>query len=129
MDKKNTVHASIAPWLSVRNAENAAKFYKSAFNASELYRLEEDNGKLAIAQLAIGEADFWLQEDPDADPFEVENGPVRMIITVEDPDSMIKQALSAGAEEIYPVSEGHGWRIGRIADPFGHHWEIGRRLD
>lgn len=104
-------------------------FYKAAFHAQECYRLEEDDGTLAIAQLVIGEADFWIQEEPDADPFEVENGSVRMIITVEDPDSMIQQAISAGAEEVYPVSEGHGWRIGRIADPFGHHWEIGKRLD
>ena len=51
-----------------------------------------------------------------------------MILTVADPDAVVAKAIAAGAKEIYPVSEGHGWRVGRIVDPFGHHWEIGRRI-
>jgi len=47
---------------------------------------------------------------------------------VDDPDGVVKQAVSAGASEVYPVGEEHGWRLGRIVDPFGHHWEIGRPL-
>ncbi|WP_171645176.1 VOC family protein [Paenibacillus phytorum] len=51
-----------------------------------------------------------------------------MIFTVKDPDSVFKWALAAGATEVAPISEGHGWRIGRVIDPFGHHWEIGKPL-
>jgi PhnB protein len=51
-----------------------------------------------------------------------------MILSVDDPDTVYANALAAGATEIYPLYEEHGWRLGRIADPYGHHWEIGRRL-
>jgi PhnB protein len=51
-----------------------------------------------------------------------------MILTVKDPDSVFDQALAAGATELSPVSEDYGWRIGRIVDPFGYHWEIGKQL-
>jgi PhnB protein len=47
---------------------------------------------------------------------------------VDDPDAMFEQAIAAGATEVFAVSEGHGWRIGRLVDPFGHHWEIGKPL-
>ena len=51
-----------------------------------------------------------------------------MILTVADPDVVFARALAAGAIEVYPVGEGHGWRVGCVADPFGHHWEIGCEL-
>jgi PhnB protein len=51
-----------------------------------------------------------------------------MILTVPDPDSLFARAISAGATEVFPVGEDHGWRLGRLADPFGLHWEIGRPL-
>jgi PhnB protein len=120
--------AHIAPWISVWNAADAVEFYKAAFGAIELYRLEDEAGELAVAQLAVGGADFWLQQDPESSPAAGGAGSVRMIVSVSDPDSMFAQALAAGASEIAPVSEGFGWRIGRLVDPFGHQWEIGRRL-
>jgi PhnB protein len=51
-----------------------------------------------------------------------------MLLTVPDPDEMFAKAVAAGAKEVYAVSEEHGWRVGRVVDPFGHHWEIGRLL-
>jgi PhnB protein len=51
-----------------------------------------------------------------------------MILTVDDPDAVFEQAIAAGATEVFAVFEDHGWRIGRVADPFGHHWEIGKPL-
>ncbi|MEO5983894.1 MAG: VOC family protein, partial [Ferruginibacter sp.] len=59
----------------------------------------------------------------------VGGGSVRMILTVTDPDALFDEALKAGAQEIFPVGEGHGWRLGRLVDPFGLHWEIGRPLN
>ena len=120
--------ASIAPWLSVKNATEALAYYRAAFGAIELERLEDEAGNLVVAQLSIGGADFWIQTDAASSPERLNGRSVRMILTVDDPDSVFAHALAAGATEVASVAEGHGWRIGRVADPSGHHWEIGRRL-
>jgi PhnB protein len=123
---------NIAPWLSVRRSRLALEFYKSAFNATEAYLL--DGGpKGIVARLSIDGAEFWLSdESPEhGNPRPETTGggaSVRMILTVADPDAVFTQPINAGATQIFPVSEGHGWRTGRIMDPFGHHWEIGRPL-
>ncbi|REE83929.1 PhnB protein [Paenibacillus taihuensis] len=123
-----SAQARIAPWLLVRHAEEAAAFYKAAFHAVELHRLEGDGSKLELAQLAVQGAEFWIQEDAEFDPAAAGRGLARMILTVEDPDSLFDQAVAAGAVVIVPMEEAHGWRVGRIADPLGHHWEIGKQL-
>ena len=51
-----------------------------------------------------------------------------MILSVDDPDSVFAQAVAAGATVVAEMYEGHGWRIGRVTDPFGHDWEIAKRL-
>jgi PhnB protein len=122
------VKTSIAPWLSVSRATEAVDYYKAAFGAVERYRLEDEDGKVVVAQLAIEGAVFWLQEDLDSSPASQDRRSVRMVLTVEDPDTVFAQAIAAGAIEVGALSEDHGWRIGRIADPFGHHWEIGKPL-
>ena len=118
----------IAPWLSVKDAAEALAFYGAAFGAIELERLEGEAGEVVVAQLSIDGADFWIQTDPASSPEALGGRSVRMILTVDDPDSVFARALAAGATEVTPVYEGYGWRIGRVADPFGHHWEMGRRL-
>jgi PhnB protein len=126
------MNTSISPWLSVRNSQAAVTFYKSAFGAVEVFRLEAPDGAL-VARLSIQGAEFWISdESPENGNFSPETlggGTVRMIITVSDPDSMFSMALTAGAKEVSPVNEEHGWRSGRLSDPFGHHWEIGRPLE
>jgi PhnB protein len=124
-----TVAAGIAPWLSVAEGDVAVGFYRAAFGAAELERLEEA-GRVVVARLAIGGADFWVQEDPEGDPHALEDrSPVRMILTVDDPDGVFARAVAAGARQVAPVHEDHGWRVGRFVDPSGHHWEVGRRLE
>jgi PhnB protein len=122
---------SIAPWLSVRNSAQAVDFYKSAFGATEVFRLEDSVGGV-VARLSVGGAEFWLSdESPEYGNFSPESlggGSVRMVLTVADPDAVFAQALTAGASMVVPVREEHGWRFGRVVDPFGHHWEIGRPL-
>jgi PhnB protein len=118
----------IAPWLSVADAAKAVEYYKAAFGAVELQR-DEHEGTVFVAHLSIGEANFWLQQDPEASPDSHDWRSVRMILTVEDPDAVFVQALAAGGTEVVPVQDGHGWHIGRIVDPSGHHWEIGRPLE
>jgi len=122
---------SIAPWLSVRKSAQAVEFYKLAFGAMEVYRL--DGGGGVVARLSVDGAEFWLSdESPEHGNFSPETlsgSTIRIILTVADPDAVFAQALNAGASEVYPVSEGHGWRVGRVKDPYGHHWEIGRPLE
>ena len=118
---------SIAPWLTVRNSTKAIEFYKSAFGANEVYRLEGQGDDL-VARLSVNGAEFWVSNDSSesTDPESLGGGTIRMILTVPDPDSLFIQALNAGSSQIFPVGEEHGWRLGRLVDPFGLHWEIGR---
>src|SRR4030081_3923335 len=121
---------SIAPWLSVRNGAQAVEFYKSAFGAAEVFRLDAGGG--VVAKLSVDGAEFWLgDESPEHGNFSPESlggGSVRMVLTVPDPDAMFAKALAAGAREVVAMEEMYGWRLGRVVDPFGHHWEIGRPL-
>ncbi|MES1262396.1 MAG: VOC family protein [Acidobacteriota bacterium] len=122
---------SIAPMLSVRNGAKAVNFYKAAFGAGELFRLDSEDGSV-VARLSVGAAEFWVaDESPEHLNFSPESlggGTVRMVMIVEDPDAAFEQAVSAGATVVRPVTNQYGWRLGRIVDPFGHHWEIGKPL-
>jgi PhnB protein len=80
----------------------------------------------------VGTGEFWLaDESPEHENFSPETvggGTVRMVMTVEDPDAVFARAVAAGARVVWPVGNQHGWRLGRVADPYGHHWEIGKQL-
>jgi len=130
--KNPRISTSIAPWLSVSNGSKAVNFYKAAFGAKETYRLEMPDGGLVV-KFSIDGAEFWLSADSsDKDgatlaPLGGDN--LRIILTVADPDSLFDQALKAGATQVFPVGEEHGWRLGRLTDPFGLHWEIGHPVE
>ena len=127
----DTRKTTIAPMLSVRGGARAVDFYKAAFGATELFRIDAEDGAV-VAQLSVDGAEFWLaDESPEHFNFSPESlggGTVRMILTVEDPDAAFVRAVAAGARILWPVANQHGWRLGRIVDPFGHHWEIGKPL-
>ena len=131
MAQETTFRCSIALWLSVLNGAKAVDFYKAAFGAAEVFRLDAADGAV-VARLSVEGAEFWLgDESPEHKNFSPESlggGTVRMVLTVPDPDAVFKRAVSAGATQVGPVQDMHGWRVGRVADPFGHHWEIGREL-
>jgi PhnB protein len=122
---------SIAPMLSVRRGAQAIEFYKTAFGAGELFRLDSPDGAV-VARLSVGPAEFWVaDESPENFNFSPESlggGTVRMVMIVEDPDAAFDRAVAAGAKVVWPVGNQYGWRLGRIVDPFGHHWEIGKPL-
>ena len=118
---------SIAPWLSVQHGARAVDFYRAAFGATEVHRVENESGQI-VAQLAIGEAEFWVSDEPATSPETLGGASARMILSVEDPDAVFARAVEAGATVVADMYEGHGWRIGRVTDPFGHDWEIARRL-
>ena len=123
--------ASIAAMLSVRKGAQAVEFYKTAFGAREAFRLDGPDGGV-IARLSVAGAEFWVaDESPEHQNFSPETlggGTVRMVMVVEDPDGVFARAVAAGARAVRPVSNDYGWRLGRVVDPFGHHWEIGKPL-
>ncbi|HEX4577806.1 MAG TPA: VOC family protein [Edaphobacter sp.] len=124
------ISTTIAPFLSVRNSAKAVEFYKSAFGAIELLRVE-DSGSV-LANLSVDGAGFWVSdkspEHQNLSPETLNGGTVRMILTTDDPDAAFQRAVDAGATIICQMTTEHAWRIGRVVDPFGHHWEIGKPL-
>ncbi len=126
----NPLPTTIAPWLSVRKGARAVEFYKSAFAAKEVFRMDE--GGSVVARLSVEGAEFWVgDESPEHSNFSPQSlggSSVRIILTVADPDAVFARAVAAGASQVYPVGEEYGWLLGRVVDPFGHHWEIGRPL-
>lgn len=122
---------TIAPMLSVRNGARAVEFYREAFGAEILYRFDDSAGSV-VAKLGVSGAEFWVaDESPEHGNFSPESlggGSVRMVMTVPNPDASFARAIAAGARQVWAVTEEYGWRIGRVVDPFGHHWEIGMPL-
>jgi len=123
---------SMAPMLSVRRGAEAVAFYLAAFGASEAFRMDAPDGTV-VAKLAVGQAEFWVaDESPEHKNFSPETlggGTVRMIVVVENPDALFDRAVRAGATVVHAVADqDYGWRVGRVADPYGHHWEIGKPL-
>jgi PhnB protein len=123
---------SLSPMLSVRRGAEAIAFYKAAFGARELFKIEAPDGAV-VAQLAVGESDFWLaDESPENQNFSPESlggSTLRMVLVVDEPDAVFAHAIAAGAKSVWPVADQrYGWRVGRLVDPFGHHWEIGKPL-
>ncbi len=124
---------SIMPQLSVRRGREAVEFYRHAFGAVEDYRVGGTIGNPAVvSQLSVGDATFWVaDESPEHLNFSPESlggGTTRLLLIVDDPDAAMARAVAAGANQVRPAADEHGWRLGRIADPFGHHWEIGKPL-
>ncbi len=124
---------TISPELSVRRGREAVDFYKQAFGAEEIYRVAgTDEHPAVVSQLQVGEASFWVSdESPEHRHFSPESlggTTTRILLVVDDPQAVVQRAVSLGATEYIPVQKDHGWLLGRIEDPFGHHWEIGKPL-
>lgn len=124
------IATTVAPWLCVRGGARAVDFYKTAFGAKELFRFGD--GDSVVARLSIDGAEFWLSDESpehhNHSPESLGGITVRIILTVADPDAVFTRAIRSGAKEVFPVADEHGWRVGRVVDPFGHHWEIARPL-
>jgi len=123
-----SITTSIQPWLSLRNAAEAAIFYKEAFGAKETYRLNTPEGGLVL-KLSVHDAEFWISGQstvPETAANNLKQEAVKLILVVENPDAFFEQAIKAGAKEVFPVGEDFAWRLGRLTDPFGLDWEIGK---
>jgi PhnB protein len=124
---------SVSPQLSVRHGRAAIEFYKAAFGAVEDYRVGgSDDHAEVVAQLSIRGSSFWVSdESPENKHFSPESlggSTVRLLLIEQDPQRVIERAKSLGALVIHPAERAHGWLLGRIEDPFGHQWEIGKPL-
>jgi PhnB protein len=120
----------IQPELWVDRPREAIAFYQAAFGATVVHQAGE--GEDIVAQLAVGGAYFWVANtDPGRGRFSataIGGGTSRTLLVTGDLDYVVSAALAAGATVTSPVGEEHGWRLGRITDPFGHHWEIGTSI-
>jgi len=124
---------TLTPVLTVRDAAAAVAFYARAFGAAEVHRSTAPDGRI-VAELEVGAARLRVAaEAPSAGnlgPAALGGTSVRLNLLVPDPDAVVARAVAGGASEVAPVADqAFGLRQGRIADPFGHHWLIGRPLD
>jgi len=123
----------VSPELSVRRGREAVEFYEAAFGAVEIYRVGgTDQHESVVSQLTVGGTSFWVSdESPPNGHFSPESlggSTVRLLLVVDQPQAILEQAVALGATEVSPVGEEHGWLLGRVEDPFGHQWEIGKPL-
>jgi PhnB protein len=120
----------IQPELWVDSPSAAIEFYGAAFGARVLHRAGA--GDEIVAQLAVDGAAFWVTNTAQVmgrlSPVTLGGATCRFLLVVDEPDAVVEQAAAAGATVLSRVAEEHGWRVGRIRDPFGHEWEIGRPL-
>ncbi|HEV7646202.1 MAG TPA: VOC family protein [Pyrinomonadaceae bacterium] len=120
---------TLTPYLVCKGAAEAIDFYKCAFDARELYRLEYPKGGVGHAEIMIGDSPLMLaDEHPDMgflSPLSTGNSPVGMHLYVPDADAFFARAIAAGAKEIKPVTEQfYGDRAGQVEDPFGYRWHV-----
>lgn len=123
---------SLTPALTVRNASQAIEFYKNAFGAEEISRQTTPTGQI-VAEMAIdGQSFLVVDENPKAynmSPQALGGTTVRLSLVVDDPDAATTRALGAGASVVFPLADQpYGMRQGRVQDPYGHHWLIGKPL-
>lgn len=124
---------SVQPELSVRRGRDAVEFYKAALGAVEIYRVGgTDEHEDVVSQLSVGGACFWVSDESPPNkhhsPETLGGSTVRLSLVVSEPQAVVARAVALGATELSPVAEEHGWLLGRIEDPFGHVWEIGKPL-
>lgn len=124
----------ITPHLIVDDASRAIDFYKSVFDATELFRMDGPGGKIGHAELRLGDSVIMLADQhPESDvyaPAHYKGSPISLMIYVTDVDAVVKRAVAAGAKITRPVKDQfYGDRSGIIEDPFGHKWSVATHVE
>ena len=119
---------SVTPYLIIKGAADAIEFYKKAFGATELFRMEHE-GKLGHAEIRIGNSPIMLADEfPQMgfkSPKTLGGTPVSLMIYVEDADTTFNQAIKSGGVQLKPLQDQfYGDRSGTLTDPFGHVWTV-----
>jgi len=125
---------SVTPYLIVKGAADAIDFYRRAFAATELMRMPNPNGKIAHAEIRIGDSAIMLaDEHPEMghrSPLSLGGAGVSLMIYVERVDEVFKRAVASGAKELQPVKDQfYGDRSGTLQDPFGHQWTVATHVE
>lgn len=127
-------YSSVTPYLICGDADAAITWYAKHLGAVERYRLDMDDGKIAHAELAVGESVIMLADEfPDMNivgPAALGGSPVSFNVYVDNVDAAFAAMLADGATELQPVTDQfHGDRAGKLADPFGHIWHVGTNME
>ena len=120
------------PYLVVSDAARAIDFYKQAFGATELARMPGPPGKIAHAEIKIGDSMIMLSDElmGNRSPQSLGGSPVSIFLYVEDVDSLFDQATKAGAKSDMPPADMFwGDRFGKLTDPFGHQWAVATHVE
>jgi|WetSurMetagenome_2_1015567.scaffolds.fasta_scaffold359052_1 PhnB protein len=123
-------HSTVIPYLAFQDTSRAIEFYQHAFNAVEVYRLNDPDGKISHAEIRIGDTPIFLSDEyPEIDvlsPKTIGGSPVMIVLEVEHVDAVLQQALAAGAVLVRPLQDGFDGtlRTCKVNDPFGHRWMI-----
>ena len=124
--------ADIQPELWVSHGPAAVAFYERAFGAKVEHRVSGPAEDDIVAQLSVAGARFWVSSASDQlrrfSPAAIGGATGRVLLVVDDPEALMRTAVAAGATEKSSVGDEHGWRLGRLIDPFGHEWEVGHPL-
>jgi PhnB protein len=127
-------YPQVAPYLCVDGADAAIEFYREVLGTTERARLAGPDGKVAHAELQLGDALIMLADEyPELgirSPKAFGGSPVTISVYVEDVDAVFGRALQAGAKALRPVEDQfYGDRIGQFEDPFGHRWSVATRIE
>lgn len=123
---------TLTPALTVRNAAAAIEFYKKAFGAVEVVRMQGPDGKIGHAELMIGDSAIFLGDEwPGMAAAPLPGLPSSsLFMYVSDADRTFNQAVASGATVNMPVEKQFwGDRYGKLTDPFGHHWGIATHVE
>jgi PhnB protein len=123
---------TVTPYLVVRNGGKALDYYKEAFGASGVNRMDGPDGRIMHAEFKIGDSIVMLSEEmgPNRSPESLGGSPVSIFLYVEDVDSVFNQAVKAGAKADMPPQDMFwGDRFGKLTDPFGHKWALATHIE
>jgi len=125
---------TLTPYLAIRSADQAIKFYCKAFGAKELYRLKSKDGRIGHAEVRIGDSIIMLSDEflemGVAGPEALGGSPIKLQIAVKNTDAFMAKAIAAGATLVRPAHDQfYGYRAGMVMDPFGYSWGISSRIE
>ena len=125
---------SVTPYLVVNGAAKALDYYKQAFGAEERLRLPTPDGRIAHAEIEIGDSVVMLADEfPQMgakSPQTIGGTPVGICLYVKDVDAVFKQAIAAGGKQEKPLqNQFYGDRSGTLVDPFGHKWTVATHIE
>lgn len=127
-------YSTVTPYLVMKNAAKAIDYYKQIFGASEMVRMDAGPGKIAHAEIKIGDSVVMLADEyPDmgfTGPETIGGSPVCLLIYVPDVDATFRRAVETGSKQVKPVeNQFYGDRSGTLTDPFGHVWCIATHVE